>query len=109
MLLAGGELPVAPEPVDLYVARETPDADRTTFALAAEARRAGLAAQLELAGRSLKGQLKHADRIGARYVAMVARSDGQTTVTLKDMESGEQRQLDPAAVIPTVLRGSRLT
>ena len=43
----------------------------TAFELAREARRAGLSAQLELAGRSLKGQLKHADRIGARYVAIV--------------------------------------
>jgi len=109
MLLAAGELPVAADPVDLYVACEAQDAERTTFRLAAEARRAGLAAQLELAGRSLKGQLKHADRIGARYVAMVGRSDGRTTVTLKDMESGEQRELDPGAVIPTVLRGSRLS
>ena len=26
---------------------------------------------MELAARSLKGQLKHADRIGARYVAII--------------------------------------
>jgi hypothetical protein len=25
------------------------------------------------------------------------------------MESGDQRKLDPAAVIPTILRGSRLS
>ena len=30
---------------------------------------AGLSAEIDLAGRSLKGQLKHADRIGARRVA----------------------------------------
>jgi histidyl-tRNA synthetase len=65
-----------------------------------------LAAQLELAGRSLKGQLKHADRIGARYVAIVG-SDRE--VSLKDMESGEQRELELTAVIPTILRGSRLS
>ena len=47
------------------------------FELANEARRAGLSAQLELAGRSLKGQLKHADRIGARYVAIVDDRCGQ--------------------------------
>ena len=32
-----------------------------------ELRRAGLAAEIDLAGRSVKGQLKHADRIGARH------------------------------------------
>ena len=35
------------------------------------ARAPGLAAQMELAGRSLKGQLKQAERLGARYVAIV--------------------------------------
>jgi len=29
--------------------------------------------------------------------------------SLKDMESGEQRELEPPAVIPTILRGSRLS
>jgi histidyl-tRNA synthetase len=103
MLLAAGELPIAPRLVDLYVAI-APGADqRAAFGLATDARRAGLAAQLELAGRSLKGQLKQADRIGARYVAII----GDPTM-LKDMESGEQRDTATAAIIPTILRGSRL-
>ena len=106
MLLAG-ELPVAPELVDLLVALGGPGAARTAFQLAASARRAGLSAQLELAGRSLKGQLRHADRLGARYVAIVD-GDPEAAVTLKNMESGEQHEHEPAAVIATILRGSRL-
>jgi histidyl-tRNA synthetase len=106
MLLAAPELPTAPGAVDLFVALPSQNGDRYAFELTREARRAGLAAQLELAGRSLKGQLKHADRLGARYVAIVG-SDRE--VSLKDMESGEQRELDLAAVIPTILRGSRLS
>ena len=104
MLLAATELRVAPDLVDLFVALAQPDAARTGFDLAADARRAGLRAQLELAGRSLKGQLKHADRIGARYVAIVG--NGETS--LRDMQAGEQRELSPNEVIPTILRGSRL-
>jgi histidyl-tRNA synthetase len=107
MLLAAGELPVPRDFVDLYVARATrdPAGEKTAFELASDARRAGLSAQLELAGRSLKGQLKHADRIGARYVAIV---ENGTSTSLKDMQSGEQRETDVASVIPTVLRGHRL-
>jgi histidyl-tRNA synthetase len=105
MLLAAGPLPIAPDPVDLFVALAAPDEARRAFELAREARLAGLAAQLELAGRSLKGQLRHADRLGARYVAVI----GDEGVGLKDMESGEQRELELAAVIPTILRGSRLS
>ena len=106
MLLAAGELPVSPRLVDLYVAFAEAGAAAQAFALALEARRAGLSAQNELTGRSLKGQLKQADRIGARYVAIIA-EDAQTT--LREMDSGDQRELPIADVIPTILRSSRLS
>ncbi len=107
MLLAGGEMPSAPPTVDLFVALGTRDAEHSAraFELTNRARRAGLQAQQELAGRSLKGQLKHADRLGARYVAIV---DGDGSATLKDMQSGEQHETELQNVIPTILRGSRL-
>jgi histidyl-tRNA synthetase len=106
ILLAGGEQPIAPDPVDLFTALvdQAAATRAAAFELSREARRAGLAAQLELTGRSLKGQLKQADRLGARYVAIVA--DG-APVTVKDMISGEQQELPLSRVIPTVLRGNR--
>ncbi|MDE3130020.1 MAG: histidine--tRNA ligase [Acidobacteriota bacterium] len=108
ILLAAPEQPVAPALVDLLVAvsdRDNRDAELTAFVLASEARRAGLAAQLELTGRSLKSALKHADRIQARYVAIV--NDGRQT-SLRDMSTGEQRELEGGAVIAAILRGHRL-
>ena len=105
ILLGAPEPPTAPQPVDLYVAIATADAGRTAFHLVSEARRAGLSAQLELAGRSLKGQLKQADRLGARYVAIVG-SDSE--VALKEMDSGEQTDHARDAVIPIILRSHRL-
>jgi histidyl-tRNA synthetase len=108
MLLAAGELPVAPQLVDLFVALADPDGARAGFELALQARRAGLQAQLELTGRSLRGQLRHADRIGARYVAIVG--DGSdSAVSLKNMESGDQDEVALQNVIPSILRGSRLS
>jgi histidyl-tRNA synthetase len=104
MLLAARELPHPSELVDLFVALAKRDGARTAFELAVEARRAGLQAQQELAGRSLKGQLKHADRIGARYVAIVGDNG---VATLKDMESGEQHDTDVGDVIPEILRAGR--
>jgi histidyl-tRNA synthetase len=107
ILLAGGEQPVAPSLVDLFVALARRDFASTTvaFELTREARRAGLAAQLELTDRSLKGQLKHAARLGARYVAIV---QDPSQASLKEMAGGEQHELAIEAVIPTILRGSRL-
>jgi histidyl-tRNA synthetase len=100
MFLAAGERP-APEPVtDLYVAHE--DRAVEAFALANDARAAGLAVQQELAGRSLKGQLRQADRARARYVAIVG-ADG---IQLRDMDSGEQEPVESrAAAIARVIRG----
>jgi histidyl-tRNA synthetase len=105
MILAASDLPVAPTLTDLYVAVASPGASARAFQLAREARRAGLGAQLELAGRSLKGQLKHGDRLGARYVAILG---DEPEASLREMESGDQRELPTAEVIPTILRGSRL-
>jgi histidyl-tRNA synthetase len=106
MLLAAADLPVRPPLVDLYAAFAEPEGSAPAFQLAREARRAGLRAQHELVGRSLKGQLKQADRIGARYVAII---EDDRQATLREMDSGVQRDLPIADVIPTILRASRLS
>jgi histidyl-tRNA synthetase len=106
MLLASGGFPVAPPVVDVYVALAEDGAVVRAFQLARDARRAGLTAHLELSRRALRRQLTQADRLGARYVAIVGSSD---PTPLKEMESGDQRELELSGVIPAMLRGSRLT
>ena len=101
MLLASPAPPVAPPPVDLYVAYAKPEHRAAAFRLAADARRAGHAARLELGGRSLKGQLKQADRTGARYVAIL----GDEGTSLKDMQSGEQKTVEPDTVMHHIRGG----
>jgi histidyl-tRNA synthetase len=76
---------------------------RAAFELLGAARSAGLTAQMELAARSLKGQLGHADALGARYVAIV---DGAETL-LRDMQQGGQERIATDTVVHTVLRGLR--
>jgi len=103
MLLAGEVPPAAPAPVELFVALEDHSAAVRTaaFGLLTQARAAGLSAQMELAGRSLKRQLGQADAIGARYVAIV----GEAQAVLKDMQQGLQEPLATEAVVHAVLRG----
>ena len=103
MMLAGGAPPAANEGVELFVALEDSDPRLrgVAFGLVGEARSAGLAAQMDLGGRSLKGQLGHAGALGARYVGIV----GPAGVVLKDMEAGEQVELAADAVVHAVLRG----
>ena len=100
ILLAGPDRRAASRPVDLYVGFDGPQHGATAFAVVVEARDARLHAQVELAGRSRKGQLKQGDRLGARYVAIV--EDGGTA--LKDMQSGEQKAVQADEVVTRILR-----
>jgi len=92
ILLASGGVPDPEAPVDLFVAYEEPRrAD--AFTIVTRSRNAGRAAQMELAGRSLKGQLKQATRTGARFVA-VLREDGSV---LQDTETGGEVAVEGGA------------
>jgi histidyl-tRNA synthetase len=52
----------------------------------------GLSAGIDIAGRNLKGQLKQADRTGARWT-LILNTDGSGE--LKRIETGEQQTIDP--------------
>jgi histidyl-tRNA synthetase len=69
----------------VYVALAKPDAAAAAFALVRRLRELGLRVEMEQAGRSLKGQLKQADRIGARATVIVG-----TDIEVKDMLTGDQ-------------------
>ena len=69
------------------------------LALVTELRRAGLTADLDLADRAIKGQMKQADRVGARHALILS---GAGRATLRDMSSGEEREIDPAKVAETL-------
>jgi histidyl-tRNA synthetase len=85
ILLAAGESPKDGErPV--FVAVVKPEAARQAFEIARQLRASGLFTEIEQSGRSVKGQFKHADRIGARATVIVG-----DEIELKDMDTGEQR------------------
>jgi histidyl-tRNA synthetase len=99
MLMAAGEPEAEAQPIDLFVAVAITEASREAWKLSRDARRAGLRAQSELAGRSLKSQLRHADRVGARYTAIIGDAG---EVTLRDMSTGEQREVPLSEVIGAI-------
>ncbi|HWX45726.1 MAG TPA: histidine--tRNA ligase [Solirubrobacteraceae bacterium] len=80
---------------------------RAAFRILHEARAAGLAAQMELGGRSLKNQLAHAARLGARYVAIVGAGGAAEETALKDMQARTQQEIPTETVVHAVLRGLR--
>ncbi len=102
MLLSAEHRPEPHAVCDLWVAGTSVAA----FALAAEARRAGLNVQQELAGRSRKGQLKQAQRLRAGHVALV---DEDGAITLEDVVNGDSETPDgPTAAVAHILKGRHL-
>jgi histidyl-tRNA synthetase len=87
---------------DAFVAIADADQRRRAMALVTELRHAGLSAEIDLAGRSLKGQLKHADRLGARRV-LILEADG--SAQLRDMASGELRPADTGNLLDEMTGG----
>ncbi len=95
----GAEAGTAPAGRDGVFVVADDDRDRA-LALVTELRRAGIRADLDLAGRAIKGQMKQADRVGARYALILGEG---SKATLRDMESGEEREVDPATLVETLL------
>jgi histidyl-tRNA synthetase len=65
-----------PPRVDWFCACEDDEARPAIHALIEQARARGLYCQADLAGRSLKGQLRHGERLGARVVTVCRAGDG---------------------------------
>jgi histidyl-tRNA synthetase len=101
LLALEGEEGPEPASTSVFIAHDV--ADRAlgsrAMALATELRRAGISAEFDLGGRGRKGQLKHADRIGARFVFFL---DADGPSQLRDMRSGEQGPLEPANLIEAI-------
>jgi histidyl-tRNA synthetase len=109
ILLAGSPPPAGGHALELYVGLADAGEDSrassrvAAFGVLSEARSAGLRTVMEMAGRSLKGQLGQANRLGARYVALV----GAQETVLKDMQDGGQETLATETVVHAALRGLR--
>jgi len=98
ILLAAGDVITERQPT-VFIAVAKPDARRLAFQLAGLLRREGFRTEMEQAGRSMKGQLKQADRVGAYATVILG-----DTIEVKDMSSGEQEEASSPADVPSLLR-----
>ncbi|MGI6265094.1 MAG: histidine--tRNA ligase [Acutalibacteraceae bacterium] len=81
-----------PEPprCEIYFASMGDAAAKRCFALVTRLRQGGVAAQCDTVGRSLKAQMKYADKIGARATVVVGDDElASGQAKLKDMDTGE--------------------
>jgi len=82
------------EPCDLCIASRGGAALVEAAKLAAELRACGLYALFDIAERSLKSQMKYADKLGAKYTCVLGDDELQSKqVKLKHMSSGAEETL----------------
>ena len=80
--------------IDVYVAPLGEKAGDESGVICQHLRKAGLSAETDLMGRSLKAQMKYADKINAHYVAIIGDDElDQGIATVKNMKEGESRQV----------------
>ena len=66
-------------------------------------RDAGVKAEFDHVGRSFKAQFKYADKLGARFVAILGDDEVKTgVIKLKNMETGEEAATPLAEFVETV-------
>ena len=84
------DLPDAPRP-DVFLAALGDEAERWVFRHAQAFRREGLSVALDLKGRSLKSQMKEANRQNAPYTIIIGGNElEEGKAQVKEMETGEQ-------------------
>lgn len=90
---------------DIYLAPAEKSALLPVFALCERLRAAGIKAETDICGRSMKAQMKYADKIGARYVAVIGGTELENgAVTVKNMSDGTQTEVSvtPEAVAAAI-------
>lgn len=79
----------------LYIASLGERASVEALGISERLRRAGHIVECDIVGRSLKAQMKYANKIGARYTLIIGDSECDAGVAqLRDMTSGEQREVE---------------
>jgi histidyl-tRNA synthetase len=89
-----GLLGEAAKPVDIYIAAMGDAATVAAFGLLLQLRDAGIIAEMDYMGRSLKAQMKYAAKLPARFVAILGDEElAEKNVSLRDMTSGHQEKI----------------
>ena len=87
------ELPVEPS-CDLYLVTMGDNAKLKATELCSTLRNDGFNMQTDICGRGLKAQMKYADKIGAKFTAVIGDNEIENgKIKLKDMQSGEETEL----------------
>ena len=89
----GIKLPEAKK-CEIYIANIGEEASIKAASMATELRQSGMFAEFDVVGRSLKAQMKYADKIGARFTTVIGEDDIKANIAkVKNMQTGEVTEL----------------
>ena len=89
----------SPASIAVYVAVTSRDLHEDAWRIALILRRAGVPTELDYESRSLKAQMKEANKMGARYAAILGPDEvAEGVVTLRDMSTKREEKLTPDEV-----------
>ena len=105
LLLAEREFGCRP---DLFVAAIGPEAADRAFALVTGLQRQGVAVEIDYEGKSLKSQMRRADKLNSRFTLIIGEEElGRESGVLKEMDSGTQRDVSlTVAAIARAVKGA---
>ena len=89
-----GLLPEMDKTTDAFVVALGESAQGPAFQILTKLRQAGIRAGMDYAGRSMKAQMKQANKAGARFALIIGEDEvKESCVQLKDMEKSEQQKV----------------
>jgi histidyl-tRNA synthetase len=92
--------------LDVFVASFGAGTQAAAFKLLSELRAAGLTADMDFMDKSIKAQMKHANKYPARFVAIIGEDEAAAgNVMLKDMQTGQQELVVAANVKQKIYAG----
>ncbi|OGC33602.1 histidine--tRNA ligase [candidate division WOR-1 bacterium RIFOXYB2_FULL_48_7] len=100
-LITDHQLPITNEGnIKLFIATLGEAATKQGFALLSQARALGISADMDFLGKSLKAQLKNADRLKAAFVYVMGDEEVKKgSAGLKNMATGEQSEVEFSQLI----------
>lgn len=105
VLQAEDKLPMPQDACEVFIATMGSNGISEGFALVAKLRTAGVRTELNHCEKSVKAQLKYADKIGAQHVIVIGDNEVQgNEYTIKNMQTGEAK-IAPKKEVVNILRG----
>ncbi|MFH1684245.1 MAG: histidine--tRNA ligase [Candidatus Margulisiibacteriota bacterium] len=87
--------PKSKQGISLYIATMGDECKKLGFDLLSKARGKGISADMDYLGKSLKAQMKAADRLGAKHTCIIGEDEQKKGIgILKNMKTGEQQNID---------------